>query len=80
MHSEPQQWNPRASGLGRPSRHHFNSIPKVTAPCRDQAGLGLDGGWLLLFDRRRGQPPIAERTRVAEALSLDERRIRVIRA
>jgi hypothetical protein len=26
------------------------------------AGLGLDGGWLVIFDRRSGQPPIRERT------------------
>ncbi|MFO1420200.1 MAG: ATP-binding protein [Candidatus Competibacteraceae bacterium] len=26
------------------------------------AGLGLDHGWLVIFDRRAGQPPIRERT------------------
>ncbi|MEA1049173.1 ATP-binding protein [Lamprobacter modestohalophilus] len=44
------------------------------------AGLGLDGGWLVLFDRCSGQPPIAERTSVAEALSPEGRCIQVIRA
>ncbi|MCF7980056.1 MAG: AAA-like domain-containing protein [Chromatiaceae bacterium] len=44
------------------------------------AGLGLDGGWLVLFDRRSAQPPIEERTRVDEALSPGGRRIQVIRA
>ncbi|MBK5938590.1 AAA family ATPase [Halochromatium roseum] len=44
------------------------------------AGLGLDSGWLVLFDRRSGQPPIEERTRVDEALSPGGRRIQVIRA
>jgi hypothetical protein len=44
------------------------------------AGLGLDSGWLVLFDRRSGQPPIEERTRVDEALSPSGRRIQVIRA
>ncbi len=44
------------------------------------AGLGLNSGWLVLFDRRSGQPPIAERTSVAEALSPDGRCIQVIRA
>nr|WP_242513349.1 hypothetical protein [Halochromatium salexigens] len=44
------------------------------------AGLGLDCGWLVLFDRRSGQPPIAERTSVAEALSPGGRSIQVIRA
>ncbi|MBK1617998.1 hypothetical protein CKO42_05930 [Lamprobacter modestohalophilus] len=44
------------------------------------AGLGLECGWLVLFDRRSGQPPIEERTRVDEALSPSGRRIQVIRA
>ncbi|MEA3642724.1 MAG: ATP-binding protein [Lamprobacter sp.] len=44
------------------------------------AGLGLADGWLVLFDRRSGQPPIAERTRVAERLSPSGRCIQVIRA
>ncbi|MCF7979458.1 MAG: AAA-like domain-containing protein [Chromatiaceae bacterium] len=43
-------------------------------------GLGLDGGWLVLFDRRSGQPAIAERTNVTEALSPGGRCIQVIRA
>ncbi|NEX17928.1 MAG: hypothetical protein C1943_15240 [Halochromatium sp.] len=44
------------------------------------AGLGLDGGWLVIFDRRSGQPPIEERTGVDEVLSPGGRRIQVIRA
>ncbi len=44
------------------------------------AGLGLDQGWLILFDRRQGQPPIAERTRATDAHSPAGRRIQVIRA
>ena len=44
------------------------------------AGLGLDRGWLVLFDRRTGQPPIAERTLATEATSPAGRPIRVIRA
>ena len=43
-------------------------------------GLGLDSGWLIIFDRRPGQPPIAERTRCQETLSPQGRRIQVIRA
>ncbi|MEY6434113.1 ATP-binding protein, partial [Thioalkalicoccus limnaeus] len=30
------------------------------------AGLGLDAGWLVIFDRRTGQPPSRERTACAE--------------
>jgi len=43
------------------------------------AGLGLDTGWLVIFDRRAGQPPIAERTACTEALSPQGRRIIVVR-
>ena len=44
------------------------------------AGLGLDTGWLIIFDRRAGQPPIAERTVSAEQTSPQGRRIQVVRA
>ncbi|MBK5963177.1 hypothetical protein CCR95_03495 [Thiocystis minor] len=44
------------------------------------AGLWLDTGWLIVFDRRSGQPPIAERTVSAEAISPQGRRIWVVRA
>ena len=44
------------------------------------AGLGLDGGWLVIFDRRSGQPPIEERTTSLETTSPQGRRIRVVRA
>jgi hypothetical protein len=44
------------------------------------AGLGLDQGWLVIFDRRTGQPPIRERTSSTEQTSLHGRRITVVRA
>ena len=44
------------------------------------AGLGLDTGWLILFDRRTGQPPLAERTTRHEQLSPQGRPIQVVRA
>ena len=44
------------------------------------AGLGLDRGWLVIFDRRAGQPPIRERTSSGERQSPQGRRITVIRA
>ena len=44
------------------------------------AGLGLDWGWLVIFDRRAGQPPMAERTASREARSPQGRRIVVVRA
>ena len=44
------------------------------------AGLSLTSGWLVIFDRRSGQPPIRERTSSSEKLSPQERRITVVRA
>ena len=44
------------------------------------AGLGLDSGWLVIFDRRSSQPPIAERTTSQETTSPHGRSIQVIRA
>jgi hypothetical protein len=44
------------------------------------AGLGLDTGWLVIFDRRSGQPPIRERTVSTEQIGPQGRRITVIRA
>ena len=42
-------------------------------------GLGLDGGWLVIFDQRAGQPDISERTRTEQAVSPAGRNITVIR-
>ena len=44
------------------------------------AGLGLESGWLVIFDRRSGQPPIRERTASSEMQSPQGRRITVVRA
>ncbi len=44
------------------------------------AGLGVDAGWLVIFDRRAGLPPIAERTINAEQTSPRGRCIQVVRA
>ncbi len=44
------------------------------------AGLGLDSGWLVIFDRRSGQPPIEARTASLETTSAQGRRIVVVRA
>lgn len=43
-------------------------------------GLGLDTGWLVIFDRRSGQPPIARRTTADNVLSPAGRTITLIRA
>jgi hypothetical protein len=43
-------------------------------------GLGQDTGWLVLFDRRTGQPPISQRTRAEEATTPSGRAVTVIRA
>jgi hypothetical protein len=42
-------------------------------------GLGLDTGWLVIFDRRPNLPPISERTTTEMALSPAGREITVIR-
>jgi hypothetical protein len=44
------------------------------------AGLGLDSGWLVLFDRRSGQPPIEELTTSLEQQTPGGRRVTLIRA
>lgn len=43
------------------------------------AGLGLDRGWLVIFDQRLGLPPIAERTQVERVQSPGNRAVWVIR-
>ena len=44
------------------------------------AGLGLDRGWLVVFDQRSGQPPLAERTTVKREVAPSGRLVDVIRA
>jgi hypothetical protein len=44
------------------------------------AGLGQETGWLVIFDRRGGQPPISRRTSSADAVSPGGRVVTVIRA
>ena len=44
------------------------------------AGLGLETGWLVIFDRRIGQPPISRRTASATAVSPGGRTVTLIRA
>jgi hypothetical protein len=42
-------------------------------------GLGLEEGWLVIFDRRPDLPPIAERTTTEVAMTAGGRSIVVIR-
>lgn len=44
------------------------------------AGLGLATGWLVIFDRRSGQPPIEVRTHAAEETTPAGRTVTVVRA
>lgn len=44
------------------------------------AGLGLDTGWLIIFDQRTGLPPIAERTTTTTAITPAGRTVTLIRA
>lgn len=43
------------------------------------AGLGLDHGWLVLFDRRSGLARLADRTSASEVRTAGGRRVAVIR-
>ncbi len=43
-------------------------------------GLNLDSGWLVIFDRRRSQPPISQRTRTETAVTPSGREVLVIRS
>ncbi len=58
--------DPRAEGLGQLDRY--------------LAGLGLDTGWLVIFDRRSGLPRIAERTSHESATTPAGRGVVVVRA
>jgi hypothetical protein len=44
------------------------------------AGLGLASGWLVIFDRRPGQPALADRTKVERKTSPGGRAVAVVRA
>jgi hypothetical protein len=44
------------------------------------ARLGLGTGWLMIFDRRPGQPSIEERTRTERGVTKGGRIVTVIRA
>jgi hypothetical protein len=44
------------------------------------SGLGLNTGWLVIFDRRSHQPPISERTAASSAVAPSGRGIAVVRA
>ncbi len=44
------------------------------------AGLGLDTGWLVIFDRRSGRPRISQRTEREDANTAAGRRVVVVRA
>ena len=43
------------------------------------SGLGLDTGWLVIFDRRPDLPPLSDRTTIELAVSPAGRTITVIR-
>ena len=43
------------------------------------AGLGLDRGWLVIFDQRSGLPPIEDRTTTEIRTTASSRSITVIR-
>jgi hypothetical protein len=64
----------RRDGEGDPLREGLAQLD------HDLSGLGLDTGWLVIFDQRGGLPDISERTTAETATSPAGRRITVIRA
>jgi hypothetical protein len=44
------------------------------------AGLGLDHGWLVIFDRRPDAPPLTERLGATQSTTVSNRRVVVVRA
>jgi hypothetical protein len=44
------------------------------------AGLGLDSGWLVIFDRRPDLPPVEERVATIHATTPAGRQVTVVRA
>jgi len=57
--------DPKQAGLGQLDRY--------------LSGLGLSSGWLVIFDQRPGQPPIAKRTTTEQAQTASGRAVTVIR-
>jgi hypothetical protein len=63
-----------------PVRRSFNTSGPCH-PARDYfARLELSSGWLVVFDQRSGQAPIAERTQVEDRRTPTGRAVAVIRA
>jgi hypothetical protein len=52
----------------------------LTQPDKYLDGLGLDTGWLVIFDRRPGLPSMGERISTEEAISPGGLTIMVIRS
>ena len=44
------------------------------------ARLGLEGGWLVIFDRRPNAPPLAERLGATSVTTPGDRQVTLIRA
>ncbi|WP_240905612.1 hypothetical protein [Thiorhodococcus mannitoliphagus] len=68
---ELKVWRPSASD---PLREGLEQLDVYLA------GLGLEQGWLVIFDRRPDLAPLAERLASGEAMSPGGRRVRVVRA
>ena len=64
----PARWVPDPQPQGSAQLDHYLS------------GLGLESGWLVIFDQRSGQPDISQRTATETATTPDGRVVTVIRA
>ena len=57
----------------------LDAVPEDDIQYLLDLGLGLDSGWLGIFDRRSGQMPLAERLSDSERRSASGRRVRLLR-
>ena len=55
----------------------FEGLPQIDGYLQ---GLGQDTGWLVIFDRRTGIPPIRERTTTESSITPSGKSIAVVRA
>lgn len=56
-----------------------DSVPEDDIQYLLDLGLGLDSGWVRIFDRRSGQEPLAARLSDSEQRSASGRRVRLLR-
>jgi len=66
----------KSGGTGPPTPSH-GDLEQIDGYLQ---GLGRDTGWLVIFDRRSGRPPVAERTAAETAETPSGKVVAVVRA